>query len=148
MTSRRTPHTVAHMASHAYKIIGLLITVAALVLLGAGCGRQSKQNKEGSTLSPAVTLKMETPDAPQADAQFFTERVAALTHGHVHVIQAPDYSSSDPDNEARLAVALRQGQAQMAYIPSRAWERDGGRVLAFRALQAPLLITSYSVLPR
>jgi TRAP-type C4-dicarboxylate transport system substrate-binding protein len=34
----------------------------------------------------------------------------------------------------------------MAYIPSRAWERDAGRVLAFRALQAPFLITSYPVL--
>jgi TRAP-type C4-dicarboxylate transport system substrate-binding protein len=89
---------------------------------------------------------METPDAPLASAQFFAQRVAVLTHGRVHVVEADDYSSGTPDNEARLALALREGGVQMAFIPSRAWERDGGRVLAFRALQAPFLITSYGVL--
>jgi TRAP-type C4-dicarboxylate transport system substrate-binding protein len=150
MTAQRIRNTVVRMVSHVHKFTAAAIGVALLSTLAA-CGGGNKVTKQGETISQRVTFTMETPDASQTGgarelAQFFAQRVAALTHGHVHIVVANHYSSGHPDNEARLAVALREGQVQMAYIPSRAWERDGGRVLAFRALQAPFLITSYGVL--
>jgi TRAP-type C4-dicarboxylate transport system substrate-binding protein len=150
MTAQRIRHTVCGMVSHVHKFTAAALGVALLSAL-VGCGGGNKVTKQGETLSQRVTFTMETPDASQTGgarelAQFFAQRVAALTHGQVHIVVANHYSSGHPDNEARLAVALRKGQVQMAYIPSRAWERDGGRVLAFRSLQAPFLITRYGVL--
>src|SRR5262249_22238897 len=50
-------------------------------------------------------------------------------------------------NEPRLVRALRSGKVQMAYIAARAWE-EASPVTAFRALQAPLLVTNYPLLRR
>ena len=124
----------------------LLAVLAGLAITTGGCGTAAV-NKEGTKLAgPAITLQMQTPDAPQADADFFAAEVAERTHDRIRVTIATSYPSSNPNNELRLAVALREGKVQMAYIPSRAWERDDGRVLVFRALQAPFLITSYPLL--
>lgn len=145
MTGRFRVLTMAAVTTRIHKSTAVTLGLALLVVLG-GCGGSSHATKEGTKTSGQITLKMETPDSPQASAEFFAKRVDQLTHGHLRVIQAADYSSADPANEVRLAAALRQGKVQMAYMPSRAWERDGGRVLGFRALQAPFLITSYPLL--
>ena len=79
---------------------------------------------------------MPTPDGDDADAAYFAQQVNARTDGRVHiVIDGSSYTSIDPDNELRLARDLRSGKVAIAYLPSRAWERDGNN--AFRALQAP-----------
>src|SRR5262249_11139976 len=49
-------------------------------------------------------------------------------------------------NEVRLVRDLRRGKVALAYVPSRAWVRDG--LPAFQALQAPFLVTDYALLRR
>ncbi len=157
MTPKRTGDTFASMSRRSpaaaietertARVRCAILAAAALACLLGGCGTAATVNKEGAKIAAGtITLRMETPDAPQADADYFVEQVLARTHGQLHIVVADDYPSADPNNELRLAEALREGSAEMAYIPSRAWERDGGRVLAFRALQAPFLIDSYPLL--
>jgi C4-dicarboxylate-binding protein DctP len=123
-----------------------LLAPVAVGLAVSGC--LGGGTKAGGRAAKAVTLTMQTPDAPQADALYFARQVALRTHGRLRIVVGTGYSSFDPRNELRLARALRQGKVQLAYLPSRAWERDRGTVLAFRALQAPFLITGYDLLHR
>jgi TRAP-type C4-dicarboxylate transport system substrate-binding protein len=118
--------------------------VGAAVLLVAGC---ASGTKSGGTAQHQIRLVMQTPDAPDSDAEYFIEQVAKRTGGRIRIIEGTGYSSVNPDNEARLVRALRSGNVQMAYIPSRAWERASS-VRSFRALQAPFLVTDYAVLHR
>jgi TRAP-type C4-dicarboxylate transport system substrate-binding protein len=119
---------------------------AVLVFVAAGCFGGGG-TKAGGNFVHRITLAMETPDEPDADAEFFVREVKRRTGGRIRIIEAGEkYSSGDPDNELRLVRALRSGKVKMAYVTSRAWERD--RVLSFRALQAPFLITDYSLLRR
>ena len=121
---------------------GLAILSVAFLL--GGCASGTGLNKEGTkTPSPTVTLTMVVPDGSTPDTDYFVSQVAALAHGQLRVVVVASYPGTDPANEGRLAVALREGKVEMAVIPSRAWELDGERVLAFRALQAPFLISSY-----
>ena len=70
------------------------------------------------------------------DAAYFADQVKERTDGRVRiVIDGRTYTSIDPDNELRLVRDLAGGKVALAYLASRAWERDG--VTAFRALQAP-----------
>jgi len=90
---------------------------------------------------------MQTPDAPDHNAEYFIAQVKRRTGGRVTIGEGTDYSSVNPENEARLVRALRNGRAQLAYIPSRAWER-ASPVRGFRALQAPFLVVDYGLLRR
>jgi TRAP-type C4-dicarboxylate transport system substrate-binding protein len=120
----------------------VVVAVGLAALLAAGC---SSGTKSGGTAKHEITLVMQTPDAPDVDAEYFIAQVKARTGGRVRIAEGTDYGSANPDNEARLVRALRSGTATMAYIPSRAWERASS-VHAFRALQAPFLVTDYAVL--
>jgi len=128
------------------QVRGAVLLLAVLVFVAAGCFGGGGTKAGGKSVK-RITLTMETPDAPEADAEFFIQEVKKRTGGRIRLIEsASDYSSGDPDSELRLVRALRSGKVKVAYVPSRAWERDG--VLSFRALQAPFLITSYDVLRR
>jgi C4-dicarboxylate-binding protein DctP len=128
--------------------LAVIVAGAAAACALSGCGSERGLNKEGTKIAPRqITLTMESPDGPTPDTTYFLNQVSNRTHGQLRVIVDPvRYSSADPANELRLAVALRKGKVQMAYIPSRAWELDSRRVLGFRALQAPFLITNYELL--
>jgi TRAP-type C4-dicarboxylate transport system substrate-binding protein len=120
--------------------------LAFLAFVAAGCFGGGGTKAGGESVN-RITLAMETPDAPDADAEFFIQEVKRRTGGRIRIVEAAnEYSSGDPDNELRLVRALRSGKVKIAYVTSRAWERDG--VLSFRALQAPFLITSYELLRR
>jgi TRAP-type C4-dicarboxylate transport system substrate-binding protein len=131
------------------EVIGVLrpivcVAAVSLVLTAAGCG-SSSTTKAGAGGARSITITMQTPDGDSADAAYFANQVKARTDGRVVIaIDGNSYSSNDPDNELRLARDLRRGKARLAYIPSRAWERDG--ITNFRALQAPFLVTSYPLL--
>jgi TRAP-type C4-dicarboxylate transport system substrate-binding protein len=114
----------------------------ALVVLVVGC---SSGTKSGGTAKHEITLVMQTPDAPDVDAEYFIQQVKERTNGRVKIVEGTDYPSSDADNEARLGGAPAEWTGEMAYIPSRAWERVSS-VHAFQALQAPFLVTDYAVL--
>ena len=133
------------MSSHARTAA---ISALALTLGATGCFGGSGKTKVGGKQLRQVTLFMQTPDAPAADAEYFIQQVKERTNGRIRIVEGGnEYSSRDPDNEARLVRALRSGKEQMAYIPSRAWER-ASTVTSFRALQAPFLVTDYTLLRR
>ncbi len=86
---------------------------------------------------------MQTPDGHEPDAQFFSRQVQQRTAGRIRIVVGTQYIGTDPASEARLVRDLRRGRVSMAYIPARDWE--GGGVSSFRALQAPFLITDYTL---
>jgi TRAP-type C4-dicarboxylate transport system substrate-binding protein len=123
----------------------LIAFTAAIALVTNGC---ASGTKSGGAATHEISIVMQTPDGPgEPDAGYFIAQVEKLTHGAVQIAQGTDYTSADPNNEARLVRALRSGKVQMGYIPSRAWER-ASPITAFRALQAPLLVDSYRLLRR
>jgi TRAP-type C4-dicarboxylate transport system substrate-binding protein len=127
----------------------LLVTALAssCALAAAGCAGSSSKTKAGVGASRQLTLKMQTPDSDDEDAAYFAHQVNARTHGRIRiVIDGDTYTSADPDNEAQLVRALRSGKVSLAYVPSRAWVRDG--LPGFQAFQAPFLVTDYALLRR
>lgn len=123
------------------------LALLALVIVVAGCSGASHQTKAGLGVARSLTLTMQTPDGDDPDAAYFAERVQERTGGRIRIVVDGDtYSSADPDNELELVRALRSGKVALAFLPSRAWERDG--LPSFRALQAPFLITNYALLRR
>jgi TRAP-type C4-dicarboxylate transport system substrate-binding protein len=122
-------------------------TAVAVALLAGGCSGGSSPTKAGVGVSHELTLRMQSPDSVDPDAEYFVKQVEARTHGRVRiVIDGDTYTSSFPANEVRLVRDLRRGKVALAYVPSRAWVRDG--LPAFQALQAPFLITDYALLRR
>jgi len=122
----------------------LLTGILALVAISTVTGCSAK-TKAGAGSAHTLTLTMAAPDGDDADAAYFAEQVKDRTDGRVRiVIDGDTYSSTDPDNELRLVRDLRRGKDAIAYLPSRAWERDG--INAFRALQAPFLVRDYRLL--
>ena len=125
-----------------------LASIVIAAVASGGCLGGSHGSKVGGNDQRHLTLVMQTPDAPDPDAEFFIDQVKERTDGRLRIVEGgSDYPSSDPDNEARLVRALRGGQEKLAYIPARAWERTSG-ITSFRALQAPFLVTDYTVLRR
>jgi TRAP-type C4-dicarboxylate transport system substrate-binding protein len=125
----------------------IVVTAVALALLAGGCFGGSSQTKAGVGTSHQLTLRMQSPDSVDPDAQYFVNQVKARTHGRIRiVIDGDTYTSSFPDNEVRLVRDLRRGKVALAYLPSRAWVRDG--LPGFQALQAPFLVTDYELLRR
>jgi TRAP-type C4-dicarboxylate transport system substrate-binding protein len=124
--------------------------VAAAVLLSvlvAGCFAGSGKTKAGLGVSRSLTLRMPSPDSDDPDIAYFVDQVRLRTHGRIRiVIDGDTYNSVDPDNELRLVRALRRGKVAIAYLPSRAWSRDG--ITSFQALQAPFLVSDYELLRR
>jgi C4-dicarboxylate-binding protein DctP len=123
------------------------LVLLALVVVAAGCSGASRHTKAGVGVARSLTLTMQTPDGDDPDAAYFAEQVKERTGGRIRIVVDGDtYSSVDPDNELKLVRALRSGNVALAFLPSRAWERDG--LPTFRALQAPFLITNYALLRR
>ena len=124
------------------------VSIVLAALAAGGCLGSSHGSKVGGNEIRHLTLVMQTPDAPDPDAEFFIDQVKERTHGRLQIVEGgSDYPSGDPDNEARLVRALRSGEEKMVYIPARAWER-GSAITSFRALQAPFLVTNYMALRR
>ena len=123
--------------------VASLALAASILALGAGCG--GRGTKAGGSAPRVVTLTMDAPDGPTADEQYLQRQISVQTHGGVRIVlDNQDYSSIDPDNEARLVRDLRSGKASFAWLPARAWER-GSPIRVFRALQAPFLIDGYTL---
>src|SRR5215218_361302 len=123
-----------------------IVLLPLLALLASGCFDDSGKTKAGVESQKTLTLIMQAPDGDDADTVYFAAEVKRRTNGRIRILIGGDYSSLDPNNELRLARALRRGDVKLGYLTSRAWERDG--ISTFRALQAPFLIIDYKVLDR
>jgi TRAP-type C4-dicarboxylate transport system substrate-binding protein len=125
------------------------VLVAALVgALAAGCSFAGGGDKAGGSRAPvvlrlAVAYEADQPDAPVARS--FAARVEAFSGGSLRVRVVFDAAGQQvPDPEARVTRMVRDGQFDLGWIGSRAW--DGVGVTSFQALQAPFLVTSYALL--
>ena len=146
-TGVRRSVTCMPVASRRLRSILLAAVALPVALTAGGCSGGSSQTKAGVGESRQLTLRMQSPDSVDPDATYFVMQVKARTHGRIRiVIDGDTYTSSYPDNEVRLVRDLRRGKVSLAYVPSRAWVRDG--LPAFQALQAPFLITDYALLRR
>ena len=121
----------------------LFVVLAAVLVLAGGCGGSG--DKAGQPR--ALQLTLHAPDGASDLTDVFVREAGRLSHGTLKiVVEGERYSSRDPANERRLAAALRTGDADLALLPSRAWESQG--VTTFRALQAPFLVTDDDLLRR
>jgi TRAP-type C4-dicarboxylate transport system substrate-binding protein len=128
--------------NRAAALTGFLLLATLLI---AGC---ASGTKSAGTAKHQITIVMQVTNNPEPNAEYFSSQVQKLSHGRIQIVlESSAYSSVDSRNEPRLVRALRSGKVQIAYIPSRAWE-EASPVTAFRALEAPLLVTSYPLLRR
>jgi C4-dicarboxylate-binding protein DctP len=124
--------------------VAAAVLAAAIPLTATAC---ASATKAGGTVSHPITIVMQESDLADPPANYFIAQVRKLSGGRIRIVPGNGYPSSDTRNEPRLVRAVRSGKVRMAYIPSRAWE-EASPVKAFRALQAPLLVTNYPLLRR
>jgi TRAP-type C4-dicarboxylate transport system substrate-binding protein len=130
--NRKAPHTARRVAP----------LLALLLLIVAGCG-VAGSNKIGATSRRAVVLRMANINGGPRELQTFADEVASRSHGALRIEFINGWRWGQRDAEEQLIGDLRTGKAELAAIPSRAWDAAG--VTSFDALQAPFLIDSYAL---
>ena len=133
------------------RLAPLLATALILGALSAcDVGGDGDADKAGGSEAPkllrlAVADDAEQPDAPFA--RYFARRVSALSDGSVRVRVVWDAAGqSSPGYELGIAQRVHDGDFELGWMGSRAWDRMG--ITSFQALQAPFLVTDYGLLGR
>jgi TRAP-type C4-dicarboxylate transport system substrate-binding protein len=124
------------------RALPLLLVALAI----AGCSGMALGDKAGGG-EPPITLTAGSPDpegTPGTEAlRHFAAEVSDLTGGRV-TIQVLWSASDGPDVEADLIRRVRDGELDLGWVGSRAW--DGQGIVGLSALQAPFLVNDYSVM--
>lgn len=126
-----------------------LIATLLIATVAAGCDSSDdpSRNKAGAEAPPErQVLRIESTNAGSAEALQFAKRVEARSDGALKVEIVQSYPGSLPANEARLARAVRAGEADFGILPARAWPAAG--VPEFAALQSPFVLGDYDVARR
>src|SRR5262249_25364705 len=130
------------MRSLAPRIATAALAVA-IPLTATAC---SSGSKAGGAVTHPIRIGMQTTGPNDPKPRYFRSQVRKRSGGRIRIaVASTAYSSLDNRNEERLVRAIRSGKVKMAYIPARDWQ-EASPVTAFRALQAPLLVTSYPLL--
>ena len=127
----------------------LLMTALVLVAVSAcSVGGDGDADKAGGSEAPEVLRLAVADDAEQPDAPFaryFARRVSALSDGSVRVRVVWDAAGqNDPGYELNIARLVHDGDFELGWMGSRAWDRMG--ITRFQALHAPFLVTDYGLL--
>lgn len=121
-----------------------VVTTRLIGALAAGCGGSdgTSRTKGGSkaTVKPQV-LRVESTNAGSPEARQFAVRIDARSGGALRAEIRQNHPASVPANEARLARAVRAGEADFGILPARGWPAAG--VPPFAALQAPFVLGDY-----
>jgi TRAP-type C4-dicarboxylate transport system substrate-binding protein len=118
-------------------------------VVAAGCGSSDGTSRNKAGAEAAATqrvLRVESTNAGSPEALHFAERIEARSGGALKADIHQRYPADLPANEARLARAVRAGEADFGILPARAWPVAG--VPAFAALQAPFVLGDYDVASR
>ena len=134
------------------RVLAPLMATALLFGAVSACnsGGDGEADKAGGSDAPkllrlAVADDAEQPDAPFA--RYFARRVSARSDGSVRVRVVWDAAGqSSPGYELGIAQRVRDGDFELGWMGSRAWDRMG--ITSFQALQAPFLVTDYGLLGR
>ena len=128
----------------------LLTALIAGALSACDLGGDGGADKAGGSDAPKVLRLAVADDAEQPDAPFaryFARRVAALSEGSLRVRVVWDAAGqSSPGYELDIARRVDDGDFELGWMGSRAWDRMG--IKSFQALQAPFLVTDYRSLGR
>jgi TRAP-type C4-dicarboxylate transport system substrate-binding protein len=126
------------------------LTLAAFVVTAPGCDIGGRADKAGGSHAPVelrLAVAYEADDADAPVARYFASRVGTLSSGSLRVRVVFDAAGQRiVDPEAGVARMVRDGDFELGWIGSRAWDLLGVR--SFQALQAPFLVTSYALLDR
>jgi TRAP-type C4-dicarboxylate transport system substrate-binding protein len=123
---------------------GHVVLAAALVALAAGCGgsggdkaggRAETSAKQVAPVGKPVSLTLVTVDLLWAEE--FAAMARRLSGGTIR-IEIRGGGKAIVDYERRLVGKVRAGEADLASVGARAWDRMG--VSSFRALVAPFLV--------
>jgi TRAP-type C4-dicarboxylate transport system substrate-binding protein len=125
-----------------------VLVIFTIVLAGCASGGGSSKSGGARDAPPAsgrpVTLKFASSENSEPVSLFMSE-VARRSGGKLRLVTVR-YDNGATDVDQNIAKDLRSGKLDVAFVASRAWESLG--VNPFRALQAPLLITSRTLLDR
>jgi TRAP-type C4-dicarboxylate transport system substrate-binding protein len=117
-----------------------LLTGASLaaLLLVAGCGgKVGSVDKAGGPVTAApINLKMA--NTRGEEAQPFLDELAKISGGALQLTAEPAFEEATTSTEADALHAVQSGQADIAFVPTRAYPFVG--VKSFDALMAPMLI--------
>ncbi|MBA3261993.1 MAG: TRAP transporter substrate-binding protein DctP [Thermoleophilaceae bacterium] len=134
------------------RVLAPLLMTALMFGALSGCtnGGDGDGDKAGGSDAPKVLRLAVADDADQPDAPFaryFARRAAALSDGSVRVRVVWDAAGqSSPGYELGIAQRVHDGDFELGWMGSRAWDRMG--IKSFQALQAPFLVTDYGLLGR
>ena len=123
----------------ATKMIAPLLGVA---ILGTGCGARASPGRAVMPSQHPVVLTMASPLTEPLELDAYVRQVTILTGGSVRIDVKSGWREGEIDYETRLIADIKAGKADLGVASSRAFDSAG--VLSFRALAAPLLITSYA----
>jgi TRAP-type C4-dicarboxylate transport system substrate-binding protein len=131
----------------------IAVTAALVVLaVSAGTSLAGPPQKTGSTLTLTLAATEGRGRPSTSIAEAFAGRVKALSNGALVVKIAYQSGRSQGDRtpvglqEANLIDLVRTGKAQLAIVPTRAFDAAG--VSSFRALMAPFVVTTESAMDR
>lgn len=134
------------------RVLALLLATALILSAVSACsvGGDGDADKAGASEAPEVLRLAVADDAEQPDAPFaryFARRVSALSDGSVRVRVVWDAAGqNDPGYELNIARLVHDGDFELGWMGSRAWDRMG--ITRFQALHAPFLVTDYGLLGR
>ncbi len=123
----------------ATRMIAPLLGVA---LLGTGCSAGASPGRAVMPSQRPVVLTMASPLTEPLELRHFVHEVTVLTGGTVRIDVRSHWRKGQIDYESGLIADVRAGKADLGVASSRAFDSAG--VLSMRALDAPLLITSYA----
>ena len=124
-----------------------IVLASALLALGVGSATSLAGPPPGG--GKTVTLTLAAPESPERPssriAKAFAAQATTLSKGTVVVKITYDAGKTSEGlsvgkHEANLIGLVRSGKAQLAIVPTRAFQAQG--VTSFQALQAPFLVTT------
>lgn len=132
----------------ARRILATALGVGITLSTAACAASQEVGDKAGAAADPPVTLTLGSPDSeatPGAEAlKHFAAQVASRSDGRISIRLEWNAAGSDGDIEAAVIRQVRNGELDLGWVGTRAW--DGQGVSGFSALQAPFLVNDYALL--
>jgi TRAP-type C4-dicarboxylate transport system substrate-binding protein len=117
-----------------------------LLLALAGCGSSASKVTGGTPAAKAVVLTLANPHGGDTEISEFTRAVERLSGGSMRIEVIGDWRLGEVEAERGTLDDVRAGRADLARIPTRAWDTFG--VNSFQPLEAPLLVDSLALQQR
>jgi TRAP-type C4-dicarboxylate transport system substrate-binding protein len=133
------------LASRRYRAAGAWCAAAVIALTAAGCGGHGVSKAGGAPEAApdgTITLTFASAQPLPVDTSF-AALVAKDSGGHLR-LRTIYYNARSTSVDVTVALALQAGKLDVGDVGSRAWESLG--IGAFRAYQAPFLVTSRELL--